>query len=143
MSNHLINHIPGTNLHIADQIGVCDINQLRSYDIKHVFNVSAIVIDEFPGISYNYISIWDDPSFDIISVIEKLCPVLENIDENIVINCQAGISRSASVIIGYLIYKGSTYEDAYDLLKSCRDIIKPNGGFITSLRKYELKIKSV
>ena len=29
-----INHVSGTNLYISDKIGVCDINQLHTYNIK-------------------------------------------------------------------------------------------------------------
>lgn len=61
--------------------------------------------------------------------------------QNIVVNCQAGVSRSASFIIGYLIKNGLNYEDSYELLKTSRPIVSPNKGFIEQLKQYEKSLK--
>jgi protein-tyrosine phosphatase len=63
--------------------------------------------------------------------------------QNVVINCQAGVSRSASFVIGYLIRRGLSYDNSYELLKSCRPIIKPNRGFIEQLKHYEKTVKRI
>jgi atypical dual specificity phosphatase len=50
----------------------------------------------------------------------------------------AGISRSSSIIISYLIKRKSfTFEKALDHCKSKREKISPNDGFRSQLRKYE------
>ncbi len=141
-----INHIKGTNLYISDKFGVCDLKQLEKNNIHDVMCVTTDVMDEFSGIKYHYIPMWDDPGFDIIKTFDKAFPIIDKLilkNKNIVINCRVGMSRSAAVIIGYLIYKKMSYEDAYNLLKSCRDIIKPNKGFIDQLKKYERIINGI
>jgi protein-tyrosine phosphatase len=139
-----INHIIGTNLYISDYNGVSDLDQLNMYNIKHVFNTCASKLDEFPNIIYSNIIMSDDSGFDISQFFGELFTNFDKIisnGENLVVNCQAGMSRSASVLIGYLIYKGSTFEDSYNLLKSCRNIIKPNQGFTAQLKKYEIDLR--
>lgn len=42
-----------------------------------------------------------------------------------------GVSRSAAIVIAYLIYtQNMTYETAYDLVRRKRACIKPNSGFV-------------
>ena len=54
---------------------------------------------------------------------------------NILIHCAAGVSRSASFTIAYLMKKNKMkYEDAYALVKEKRKIIRPNSYFTQQLR---------
>jgi atypical dual specificity phosphatase len=58
--------------------------------------------------------------------------------EVIMVHCEAGISRSASMVIAYLIkYKKLALVDAYALVKSKRKQICPNHGFFSLLLKWE------
>ena len=55
-------------------------------------------------------------------------------DESVLVHCYSGISRSASIIIGYLIIvKNISYEEAYLLLKSKSIKICPNSNFMFQL----------
>jgi len=48
----------------------------------------------------------------------------------VLVVCTAGISRSASVVISYLIKKYKmSYESAFEKVKTARIFIKPNDGF--------------
>lgn len=50
----------------------------------------------------------------------------------------AGVSRSASIVIAYLMrYKGISYEEARKLLEKARPQIRPNDGFVRQLKLYE------
>lgn len=58
----------------------------------------------------------------------------------VLVHCYAGISRSASIVIGYLINRyGMTFSDAYSYVKDKRSIIDPNIGFVYQLYAYEEK----
>lgn len=60
------------------------------------------------------------------------------------VHCQAGISRSASIVISYLMERFSmSYDEARKYLKARRPQIDPNDGFVKQLKSYEeiLKVK--
>ena len=53
-----------------------------------------------------------------------------------------GISRSATVVIAYLIAKkGMKFNEALEFVQSKREIVDPNGGFKLQLMDYEEKLK--
>ena len=55
--------------------------------------------------------------------------------KNILIHCMAGVSRSASVLINYLMKKyDMEYDDAYKYLISKRSIVMPNESFKNQLK---------
>ncbi len=57
-------------------------------------------------------------------------------------HCAAGVSRSASFTIAYIMKtKGKTFEDARQFVKSKRDVIHPNQGFQAQLALYEKKLR--
>jgi protein-tyrosine phosphatase len=53
----------------------------------------------------------------------------------------AGMSRSASVVIGYLISTGMTYEEAFFKVKMRHPQTCPNEGFREQLQKYATTFK--
>jgi dual specificity phosphatase 12 len=59
--------------------------------------------------------------------------------QNVLVHCFAGISRSATFVIAYVMkaFRLST-ERAYELVKSKRHIINPNPGFVLQLQLYSL-----
>ena len=57
-----------------------------------------------------------------------------NIGKIVFAHCVAGVSRSASVVIYYLMkYDKMKYRDAYETVKKCRPIIAPNNFFVNVL----------
>lgn len=62
----------------------------------------------------------------------------QNIKNKVLVHCQRGISRSASIIIAYLMYKHKySYEYSFKFVKERRICIEPNEGFREQLKKYE------
>lgn len=54
--------------------------------------------------------------------------------KQVLVNCFAGVSRSATIVIAYLMYKNKWgFEDAFSFVKSKRNIINPNYGFVCQL----------
>ena len=57
---------------------------------------------------------------------------------NTLVHCMAGISRSTTLLIAYLIrYRGMKSDDALNLVRSRRSIVNPNPGFWSQLKQYE------
>jgi hypothetical protein len=57
------------------------------------------------------------------------------------VHCLAGVSRSVSLVLAYLVkHCGMAYRQAYDLVKARRKIIHPNDGFIEQLKRFEREL---
>jgi protein-tyrosine phosphatase len=62
----------------------------------------------------------------------------------ILVHCKAGISRSATLVLSYLMLRyGARLDEAVRYLKARRRIINPNPGFMKQLQKLDVKICSV
>ena len=62
--------------------------------------------------------------------------------KNVLLHCHAGISRSPTFVIGYLMkFHKKTFEQAYALVKSRRSIINPNWNFLNQLTRYDQMLK--
>lgn len=61
---------------------------------------------------------------------------------NVLVHCSAGVSRSASIVLAYLINMGFTYVDGMTFLKEKRPCVNPNIGFCEALMMYETKYQS-
>jgi predicted protein tyrosine phosphatase len=63
--------------------------------------------------------------------------------QDVYVFCNAGVSRSATVVILYLIYKHKlSCQEAYDFVKSKRRWIEPNEGFMAGLHAEDQYFKS-
>lgn len=63
---------------------------------------------------------------------------------NVLVHCFAGVSRSASVVLAYLVACHSfTLQKAYDVVKTRRPEIKPNRNFVHTLLLFEQHIATV
>jgi len=62
----------------------------------------------------------------------------------VLIHCRAGISRSATVCIAYLMYAGRlSLDQAHDYLKLRRPLISPNLNFMRQLAEFETSLNAV
>jgi len=59
-------------------------------------------------------------------------------EQPVLVHCRAGVSRSASVVIAYLIaFHGYSLHDAFFLVRSRRSVVTPNLGFMEKLGDFE------
>jgi len=64
-------------------------------------------------------------------------------DEGVLVHCLAGISRSVTVTMAYLMYKRSlSLNDAYDLVRARKSNISPNFHFMGQLLDFERQLHS-
>ena len=66
--------------------------------------------------------------------------VLEN-NGKVLVHCHAGISRSATICIAYLMFKNNvSLEKAFDHVRSRRGVTSPNLNFMQQLQEFEKDI---
>lgn len=84
----------------------------------------------------------DDDENEPISAHFKECiDFIDSIDGPVLIHCWAGISRSATIVVAYLMTKREMkFKEAIEFVKERRSFICPNDGFIDQLRHHEIPI---
>lgn len=132
-------------LWLGDVATASNIPKLQEIGITHV--VSAILgIGELSS-DFVYCRIpvrdvvWEDLSMYFDSTADFIENALNSSENNkVYVHCIRGISRSATLIASWLIkYRKLSTDDAIALLKSKRDVVDPNPGFIEQLRLFENK----
>ena len=59
-------------------------------------------------------------------------------DGVVLVHCNAGVSRAAAIVIGFLMSSEEiSFTSAFSLVKSARPSICPNAGFMEQLRAYQ------
>ena len=93
------------------------------------------------GIKYKYIEVQDSVNANILQHVDTSLQFLKQCSGNILVHCTAGVSRSVSIVIAYLMKeKNMTYDDALSFIKKKRPIANPNKSFIYQLKYHSLRI---
>ena len=101
-------------------------------DAKITLNNSRITIHKY--------NLQDSYECDISLYFDEISDLIHKQDV-VLVNCVAGISRSASFVIAYLMkYYEMTLEDAFLYVRKRRNRICPNKKFMTYLYEYELRL---
>lgn len=127
---------------LASQDAAHDIDTLQRYKVSHVLNVAYGVTNLFPDqLVYKTLQILDLPETDISSYFGECSSFIDQAREKdgvVLVHCNAGVSRSSSIVIGYLMLReGLSFDDAYGQVKLARPSVRPNAGFFQQLRSYK------
>lgn len=133
-----------TCLYLGSSFNAADSKWLRQRNVWHIVNVSQSIPNLHVGVKYYRVSVRDvagarlffntGHAYDVIKFIhEQLCnkrPVL--------VHCWAGSSRSASVVLLYLLWRRhfSNLIEAYDALSRQRNMVAVNRDFLHVLDGY-------
>jgi protein-tyrosine phosphatase/rhodanese-related sulfurtransferase len=115
---------------------------LDKLGINCILNVSAEVENLFPD-KYEYLrfNIADEEEVQISRNFQQAFDLLDQCKSNngkVLVHCHQGVSRSATIIVAYLMYShGYTLKESYDRVKARRKQIMPNIGFWKQLAAYE------
>ncbi|XP_078045622.1 dual specificity protein phosphatase 19 [Augochlora pura] len=130
--------IPGLFLSSQDPVVIIEI--LQTHNIHSILSIGIDAPLKFDGIEYYYCDLLDLPEADVTVSIKKCIKIIdENRMKNILVHCNAGVSRSPTIVISYLmVHEGLSFDDAYNKVKQVRDCIKPNEGFMKQLRTLQI-----
>jgi protein-tyrosine phosphatase len=110
--------------------------------VTHILNVSATSPCKHPQkYTYLHLPLHDRDNFDIRDYLDPCADFIEKVVKNggkVYVHCFAGISRSSTVVIYYLMkYRKMRFSDAFDLVKQKRPIACPNFGFLNTLIEFD------
>lgn len=99
---------------------------------------------DFENLEWHRFDIDDCQFFDIYSYLFEVHFIIQEAvlaNKRVFIHCAAGVSRSASLLLGYfMLEKGMLCDDALDYLKKFRPEVDPNPGFMRQLYKLENEV---
>ncbi|KAF6113536.1 dual specificity phosphatase 19 [Phyllostomus discolor] len=110
--------------------------------VTHILNVAYGVENAFlSDFIYKNISILDLPETNILSYFPECFEFIEQAkmkDGVVLVHCNAGVSRAAAIVIGFLMNSEEiSFNSAFSLVKNARPSICPNAGFMEQLRTYQ------
>ena len=132
--DHIIDNIYLGDFRTADNIDI-----LKEYNITHIINCAFNLPNKYPEqITYKRLELRDETDQPIIERLEEAYQFIkENKDKNIFVHCVFGKSRSASVVIFYIMKeKKLNFNEAKNFVKNIRKIVEPNSGFENELNRY-------
>jgi protein-tyrosine phosphatase len=95
------------------------------------------------GFVYKRIPIFDNRGENLLPHLDGAVKFIEQgvHHTSVLCHCYQGVSRSASVILAYLIRsRGMTLEAALEYLKGRRPCVKPRDNFLAQLKQYEKRV---
>ena len=137
---HIISNIYLGNLYDAD-----DDDFLNNNKIKHIIRLTEndnvlTYAKTIKAYTFN-ISDIESEADRLYNLLPKIYNILKNIpkNENVLIHCNVGMSRSPTVVIYYIMKMGkiNDYDKVLKFVKDKRSIVNPNVGFQKSLKENE------
>jgi protein-tyrosine phosphatase len=138
------------NLYLGSAFNAAAYQTLRDLDIKVVINVSKEITNYYDGeYIYHRYNLYDNNKHSIVKHLKQAYNDIlyhqKNTSGNILVHCYMGASRSASVIIYYLMKHKKhdngnlyTFDDALKYIHDKRSIINPTFRLIKDLAKAKL-----
>jgi len=119
-----------------------------AHGITHIISVGCTPMQGIKSISYHRLRLEDTPDADIKVAIELAIAIINNAKSQtnkpgrVLVHCVAGISRSPSILAGYMMREeGMSLRDALGVLVRARPRVRPNEGFFKQLKEVELTIR--
>lgn len=131
-------------VYLGSRLAALDEKWLKEHNITHILTIAIGMKPAFPkSFTYKVIKIKDHQNQNLLEHFDSTYNYIEKAlasgTGNVLVHCQAGISRSASVMIAYLMKsRDLEYNEALSFITSKRSIVCPNLGFRYQLQLYEM-----
>ena len=141
-STQILNH-----LYLGSSFNAYDMNDLRSKNITIIIN-ATVEIDNYYENDLNFVyykyPIRDNNIDDISTILDDTYSIIDrqmNEGHNILVHCYMGASRSASIVIYYIMRKfGLSYLQALYLVTTLRPLVNLSIKFDQTLRSKYLSL---
>ncbi|KAJ4450276.1 hypothetical protein ANN_01696, partial [Periplaneta americana] len=124
-----------------------DSEALSRHSIEYILNVTADlpnVFEDSGSIKYMKIPIADHWKENLASFFPKAIEFIDEARSNekgVLVHCLAGVSRSVTITVAYLMYKLSlNLNDAFNMVRARKSNIAPNFHFMQQLHNFEREL---
>lgn len=129
------------NIHAAE-----DVASLKKLNIQAVLTVAADSYIRYGkgAINHKVIPAEDFETFDLSVFFEEAADFIEeNLKKtNVLVHCLAGVSRSSSIVIAFLMRKNRwKFKQTLDFVREKRKCVFPNSSFGKQLMEFEKKVE--
>ncbi|KAL7416113.1 hypothetical protein BDY24DRAFT_368944 [Mrakia frigida] len=137
VDTHLNEVLPG--LWIGDIQAATDGETLKLHGITRVVSVLRGSVPTTEGIDSQTIPVDDIPSADLLAHLPAAVDYIrqalsDDVEGGVLVHCQAGMSRSATVVAAYLMSEHElSVEDALTTIRRARRCIQPSDAFLAQL----------
>jgi protein-tyrosine phosphatase len=133
------------NVYLGSEADAMDLNFINSEKITTILSIQSWEIQKkIKGINYEFVQANDNSEQDLYSKFKFICDFLKESserNERVLVHCQAGISRSATACLAYLMKeKNMSLDSSFCELRKRRDIVSPNFAFLGQLKCWEREI---
>lgn len=130
-------------LWLADISAAENLNTLNALGITHVVSAMTGYVAlplRLPASQHLQLPLQDNPFAELAAHLPTatafISQALSNPHARVLVHCIQGISRSSSVVAGYLVATGMSPSEAVSFVKSKRSHADPNPGFVSQLGEY-------
>lgn len=134
-------------LYLGSAADACKLDRLTRFGVTHIVCVAEELSPAFEDgkFEYTHVKAKDASDYDMLAELPGLCEVLADVRAKyargesvcVLVHCAAGLSRSAAVVVAYLVrHAGFTVDRALEHIQSRRLGADP-GRFIEQLRDWE------
>ncbi|KAI5627134.1 dual specificity protein phosphatase 10, partial [Silurus asotus] len=131
-------------LFLGNERDAQDLDQMQRMNIGYILNVTThlpLYLYDLGMFKYKRLPATDSNKQNLRQYFEEAFEFIEEAHQagkGLLIHCQAGVSRSATIVIAYLMkHTWMTMMDAYKFVKLRRPIISPNLNFMGQLLEFE------
>uniref|UniRef100_A0A8C6UJJ8 protein-tyrosine-phosphatase n=1 Tax=Neogobius melanostomus TaxID=47308 RepID=A0A8C6UJJ8_9GOBI len=131
-------------LYLGNERDAQDLDLLLRLNIGFVVNVTTHLplYHQKAGLRYKRLPATDNSKQNLRQYFEEQRHESRS-GQGVLVHCQAGVSRSATVVIAYLMkHTLMTMTDAYKYVRSRRPVVSPNLNFMGQLLEFERDLNS-
>lgn len=134
-----------SHVFLGDHCHASNMELLKKLGMTAVINVSRSCNNYFPDeFRYLTIPVEDSQYADLSSWFQKAITFIDqekHLGGRVLVHCHAGVSRSATVCLAYLMQcDGLALDSAFEYVQSRRSVISPNLNFMRQLQDFEKEL---
>ena len=132
------------NLYLGNLNGAKNIEKIKELGIKKVLSITEEFCwpnyNESDNITHKKIIAGDSEKRNLIKSFGECLDFIKG-DEKVLVHCAAGMSRSTTIVIAYIMWsKKMPFKEAFDFVKSKRSVASPNQAFKNQLQLFEKEL---